>query len=225
MVGLDGLNTNGFVVYTVSSSRIDAQVVNSVGDWSDSFSLVSDELLPPPPIIIEPGEATTINPPTFVWHPVLEAIGYEIQYGDGDPHFVTINTSLTNFTPPQPLLIKSYYWRVRAQLDGGGYSRWSPIRTVSIESIAYAAPSLNFYATALPTLTWNRVSWATQYEVQVDTVSTFTLPRSFLVPNNTLELSVDGLTDGLYYWRIRARHRNGTWGFWTQVHQFVVDVP
>jgi uncharacterized protein YjdB len=39
-VGVDGINTNGFVVYTVSASRIDAQVVNTVGVWNDAFSIV-----------------------------------------------------------------------------------------------------------------------------------------------------------------------------------------
>ena len=39
-VGLNSVDTNGFVTYTVSASRIDAHVVNSVGAWGDSFSIV-----------------------------------------------------------------------------------------------------------------------------------------------------------------------------------------
>jgi hypothetical protein len=45
-VGSDGVNTNGFVAYTVSPTRIDAQVVNSVGTWRDSFSLAEDGSIP-----------------------------------------------------------------------------------------------------------------------------------------------------------------------------------
>jgi Calcineurin-like phosphoesterase len=41
MVGVNGVNTTGFVVYTVSPSRIEARVVNTVGSWGDNFSIVS----------------------------------------------------------------------------------------------------------------------------------------------------------------------------------------
>jgi hypothetical protein len=225
MIGEEGVDRHGFVVYTVSPSRIDAQVINSVGNWSDSFSVVGDEPEPPPPVPIEPGTTTTNNPPTFIWNPVAGATGYEIQYGDADPPSITVSNPTTNFTPSMPLLIKTYYWRVRAKFNGSVYSGWSLIRTVSIETVTAAAPSRHYYATAPPRLTWGRISWATQYEIQVDTSTAFTPPLSYQtqVASNTLRLTITGLTDGWYYWRVRARRGDGTWAAWSAVDRFIFD--
>lgn len=37
LVGTDGVDTSGFVVYTVSAGRLDARIVNAVGTYGDSF--------------------------------------------------------------------------------------------------------------------------------------------------------------------------------------------
>lgn len=90
---------------------------------------------------------------------------------------------------------------------------------------ALIAPRRNYFTTPTPTLTWNRVSWATEYEVQVDSASTFTTPLSFtaVVPSNTLEVTTTVLPDGTYYWRVRAKKPAGTWGGWSAVESFAVD--
>ncbi len=62
-VGKDGVDTNGFVKYTVSATRIDARVVNSVGTWGDSFSISgqSSGTTPVPPTAT-PATAPTQTP-------------------------------------------------------------------------------------------------------------------------------------------------------------------
>ncbi len=92
---------------------------------------------------------------------------------------------------------------------------------------ALIAPKRNYFTTPTPTLTWNRVSWATEYEVQVDSAPTFTTPLSFtaVVSSNTLEVPTTVLPDGTYYWRVRAKKPDGTWGGWSAVDSFAVDAP
>jgi hypothetical protein len=91
-------------------------------------------------------------------------------------------------------------------------------------SLANAAPPRNYYRTSTPTLTWNRVTWATEYEIQIDTAKTFNAPMNFTVPATTLEITPTSLPDGLYFWHVRAKNGNKT-SQWSAVESFVVDVP
>ena len=116
--------------------------------------------------------------------------------------------------------------------DTGSYK---PLASIDYDALilfqdvrpALIAPRRNYFTTPTPTLTWNRVSWATEYEVQVDSAPTFTTPLSFtaVVPSNTLEVTTTVLPDGTYYWRVRAKKPDGTWGGWSAVDSFAVDAP
>ena len=84
-----------------------------------------------------------------------------------------------------------------------------------------------------PTLTWNRVTDATQYEVQVSKSSTFValVFPAVIVPSNQLFITIgvdnnppNPLSDGVYYWRVRAI-RNGVAGVWSAFDSFVIDLP
>jgi DNA-binding beta-propeller fold protein YncE len=127
---------------------------------------------------------------------------------------------------------------VAAGRPNTGLSRtgsYEPLASISYDALivfqdvhpALIAPRRNYFTTPTPTLTWNRVSWATEYEVQVDSAPTFTTPLSFtaVVPSNTLEVTTTVLPDGTYYWRVRAKKPDGTWGGWSAVDSFAVDAP
>jgi len=87
-----------------------------------------------------------------------------------------------------------------------------------------AVPARNFY-TALPvTLSWNAVSWATAYKIEItprdfDSIESFTQ----VVPANTLSYSIDILANGTYYWRVMAL--GGTVNKWSTIERFTVSVP
>lgn len=94
-------------------------------------------------------------------------------------------------------------------------------------SPSMAAPLRNYYTTNTLTLRWGRVSSAAGYEVQVATSATF-LPTSivYTYTGSALETTISpALTDGYYYWRVRAQLSNGAWGPWSITDSFVVDVP
>ncbi len=104
--------------------------------------------------------------------------------------------------------------------DAGAYE--SPY----FATLAGGAPILNSYETASPTLTWNRVSWAAGYEIQVDTTPAFSgSPFVQAVAANTLTFTLPlSLNNGIHYWRIRAKRADGSWGSWSQPQPFVVVV-
>lgn len=91
---------------------------------------------------------------------------------------------------------------------------------------ANAAPSRNYFTTGTPTLTWNRVTGAETYEIQVATTATFTLPLVFTdtVPATMLTVTIPSLTNGTYYWRVRALN-SSTAGAWSVTDSFTVHVP
>jgi hypothetical protein len=91
-----------------------------------------------------------------------------------------------------------------------------------------AAPTRTWYASPTVTLTWDNITWAQEYQVEVSVddkfVSKLTLPSDGVVSANTLSLTLTVLNEGTYYWRVRARHASG-WKAFSKTEPFMVDVP
>jgi hypothetical protein len=88
-----------------------------------------------------------------------------------------------------------------------------------------ATPELNMFSTLDVTLTWNRLTWAAQYEVQIDNAMDFLTPIHTSPPLNASSLSYlyTAPADGRYYWRVRGRDANNIPGAWSVTGSFVVD--
>lgn len=87
-------------------------------------------------------------------------------------------------------------------------------------------PGLHFSPDGNFQLTWGRVTWATGYEVQVDTEARFTAPHLIAdasLPADQLFYDLHGLLDDVYYWRVRAKNSNEKWGNWTRPQSFEVS--
>jgi WD40-like Beta Propeller Repeat len=85
-------------------------------------------------------------------------------------------------------------------------------------------PTLNYYPAPSITLSWNSISWATSYWVQVADNGNFSGPLVFDDPNlaaNILSVNV-AITEGTYYWRVRAKNESAVWGSWSAPEMFVV---
>lgn len=128
-----------------------------------------------------------------------------------------------------------YYWRVRSK-NAQGASGWSDtwnFRTVVAPPAAPTLVSPANGATNQPvplTLQWNSVIFATSYQVQVATDTTFTAP--------VVDDSVTGTSrlvalqfNTTYYWRVRARNAGGLsnpsarWSFTTEPPLSVLERP
>jgi len=88
-----------------------------------------------------------------------------------------------------------------------------------------AVPDRNFFDTTTPTLTWNRVSWAAGYTVEVDDDADFSSLefRGETLGSDALSVQTDELTRGRYYWRVCAHVDANRCGKWSQVERFWVE--
>lgn len=200
----------------------------------DNYAEAETVIFMPPPVpqLIAPANntITTNQQPQFSWTPSADAVLYEFQIyvNSPQPDVWLIPAPTTTFTPPTPLLPLTYQWRVRAVDEDGDESQWSSVYTLTIEPTANAAPSLTAFNTHAPELTWNRVTWATGYEVQVDNMATFASPdaNSGYLSAATFSYQPSYLPNGTWYFRVRARNADGTtWGAWSAPSSFSIIVP
>jgi hypothetical protein len=72
-------------------------------------------------------------------------------------------------------------------------------------------------------LEWNAGYIGNTYELQVDDSSSF---DSLFYTTTTEDISADvsGLTEGIWYWRVRASNTYGTTGEWSAPYSFTVDL-
>jgi C1A family cysteine protease len=73
------------------------------------------------------------------------------------------------------------------------------------------------------TLTWSSVSFASNYDVQVDNNSDFTSPESLGISLTKTSFTTANLADAKYYWRVRAKNVAGTAGPWSTSRDFIID--
>ncbi len=113
-------------------------------------------------------------------------------------------------------------------MDKNGQVAISPTgaRTVTKASTCAhnAAPARNVFTTEPPTVTWNRVIWATRYELQVagNTVFNSLSYSDNAISSDTLAMTLPTFPNGTYYWRVRAC--SSTCGSWSTV-RFTVMLP
>jgi hypothetical protein len=199
------------------------------GPWSVVWSVTIDTTPPSIPSLLSPTNAltTVATQPTFMWGTVTGATKYEMRLGTTNPPTTgVVSANVTSYTPASPLANGTYYWSARAIDGAGNGSTWSvPFKlTIGIVSPDSAVPSRNYYTTNPIRLTWGRITWATQYEVEVATDSAFAnRVYQTTVSAPTQQVSPTLLT-GAYFWRVRALG-GGVTGTWSETGTFTVRVP
>lgn len=201
---------------------------NAPGAWSAARIFTVDTSAPVAPMLLLPanGTSSSLLQPVFKWGAVAGAIRYEMQLGTLNPPTVTVlNANGLSFVPPGPLLLKTYYWRVRAIDVAGNVSAWSEERSLVMVSASSDVPRLNRFTTSTPTLTWSQTTWAVAYEIQVDNNPTFASPEygNNTLPAGLLSHTIAALPNGTWYWRIRARNSGGTAGPWSTMGSFIIE--
>jgi hypothetical protein len=86
-----------------------------------------------------------------------------------------------------------------------------------------ATPIRNRFSTATPELTWQGVTVAVGYQLEVDESSSFTSPLRYDLGAVLSYLLPAPLTNGRYYWRVRAALGGGRYSGWSAVESFVVE--
>ncbi len=99
--------------------------------------------------------------------------------------------------------------------------------TSNAATLTVQVHQINYYTVANPTLTWNSISWAQAYQVQVDDNPGFSSIDKYdnpSIPPGTLSVAPP-LDNGVWYWRVRAQRDDQTWGAWSAMQTFTVELP
>ena len=197
------------------------------GAWSGVQSLMIDfgtmnGLVP------TDGSSTTDTTPTFSWNAVEGAAGYELQIAGSQAGVETSPATIvagTSYTPTSALTKgKTHYWRVRAKDGAGQYGYWSGVQSLRVDFDAVSGLSPSSTTDTTPALSWNAVSGATGYEVQIaeseaglansvaiDVTDASYTPATALTNNQT------------HYWRVRAKDGDGQHGAWSAINSLSVN--
>jgi hypothetical protein len=182
--------------------------------------------------------------PTLTWTFSLSSYAFNVQISSSNSFTAPIIDTYaysTSYTVSPALATGTYYWRVNPALIGepntGAISSdatkspqavtaWSAVRSFTVGYPPLAAPTLvspNNGATGVPTsptLSWNSVSGATNYTVQLANNNSFSSP---IVNQNTssssLVVSPALAGSTVYYWRVLASNTNTT-SPWSGINNF-----
>jgi subtilisin family serine protease len=170
--------------------------------------------------------------PTLSWAAASAAGTYNLQVSTSNT-FATTVIDLTGLAATSRAISglannTIYYWRVSAT-NTIGTSAWSAVSSfTTVAPLAIpVAPTLSSPAnlatnvTRTPTMSWNTVTGAATYEIQVSTTNTFaavTFGRTGLTARS-IRVSPQLGSRTAYFWRVRAVNTAGT-GPWSAVRSF-----
>ena len=212
--------------------RVRATNAAGQGPWSDTRAFTTAPLAAPTPTAPDDGASNAPLTQQVSWKAVPDVTAYALQVS-AKQDFSSLLINLDNLTATAANLDAlqrgtGYWWRVRAG-DGTYWSDWSPIRGFTTAGLM--APTLTSPANGAtgilpngagnpPSLTWQAVTAATVYAVQVAGDPGFTA-LVFSRPDVTgTTAPAPGLERGVtYYWRARAGD-GATWSAWSDAWSF-----
>jgi hypothetical protein len=196
--------------------------INGV-DAASYWTFIVSPAMPAAPVLLFPAVGGMINDstPILSWASSISTLGtpytYELQVDNvnsfNSPEYAQAGIATTSQTVTNVLPNGMYYWRVRTVNTYGAPGVWSATRTFTIDTVAPAIPTLKtpvnnaVLVDNTPILNWVASSGATRYRIDISRNNAFTdlvisgaqvSTVSYTVPN------AYALTDGVYYWRVRA---------------------
>jgi uncharacterized protein (TIGR02145 family) len=201
----------------------------------DASNPVNTDTIPVPPTLASPTDTSSniAVPVVLTWKESSGAKSYTLQVSASSSFssFVFNKSDITTTTQQVPDLnyLAVYYWRVSAT-NSAGTSDWSKVWSFTTTGEAALVPQLSLPANGAvdqklsPILTWNQVSNASRYTLQISTNSSFT---SFVFDEDSLTTTTKQINDlsgsTKYYWRISAVNNFGTKG-WSETWSFTTGV-
>lgn len=112
--------------------------------------------------------------------------------------------------------------------DDDDLNQLKDIHGSAFEFVAYpattaAVPRSNHFLTGSPELSWTAITWAVQYEIQVDDSMNLSSPIRTMTVGTTSWIVTPALPDGRYYYRVRAQRADLSWGNYSAIETFTVD--
>jgi predicted phage tail protein len=208
-------------------------ILGGVSLWSAIWRVTIIRPTPTAPTTDTPAIVDASGIPTFAWNSVEYGVNYILQV-DENANFTNplvddlVDTLSRSYVVP--FTSGQYYWRVRAISEYGIIGPWSTTWTLTVDLIP-SAPTLLLPADSAtssigdPSFSWQGVTNADEYQVQVDNDADFSSPEfDNTAPQTTRGLPA-ALTDGTYFWRVRGVNALGTSGEWSVIREFTVDIP
>lgn len=205
--------------------RVRARNSSGHSGWSAIRSFSTVPPAPNPPLLASPSNGVSEQPTTIAlnWNSSASATAYHLQVSTSAPFTTTIfnqgGITSTSQTIGGLANNTTHFWRVRAS-NAGGTSDWSTVWRFTTNVPAPATPTLvspsngSVNQPTTPTLTWNPVSSANTYRLQVSTSSSF---ASMLIDDSTITSTsreVGPLSQGTTYsWRVSAKNDAGSSAF------------
>ncbi|MBY9000332.1 MAG: hypothetical protein KGD64_05425 [Candidatus Heimdallarchaeota archaeon] len=205
----------------------------NVGAWSSIWHFTVDTLPPSTPTLITPtnGVSTNDSTPYLDWTTATGGYNYQLQV-DNDPDFSSLivdQTSTATFYTSVTLADGTYYWRVRAIDQAGNVGTWSGIWHFTVDTIGpdqvllYHPMNGNVISDSTPLLEWYASTDAIEYQILVDINDAFSSPFVVAFTNDVMFNIDTMLTDGSYYWKVRAKDSVDNWSDWSETWSFTVD--
>ncbi len=207
---------------------------NANGDfsaWSATWMLTT---FPETPWLVFPKDAVVASSlrPTFQWDDTTNTGAYQLQLSTFGITIKTVNLTAKYYTLDTALVpYIQYWWRVRAK-GVGGYGAWSNVRVIYAPnppgSTSQVAPLANAVVPGYqPVFSWNPVSGALHYNLQIATEAAFPFGKmrfDRFVDATTYDMSTiaaDNLNpNGVYYWRVAACNAQYQCGSFTAGRKF-----
>jgi hypothetical protein len=185
IINQTGVAATSYVAGSLSANttyywRVSASNAGGTGSASSAFSFTTGAGVPPVPTLSSPSNAATgvAVSPTLNWSVSTGATSYTVQLSTTS-NFSTASTQsgLTSTSIiAGPLAANTvYYWRVSATGAGGASSYSSAFSfTTGFPAPVLVSPHDTSTAVSIgPTLSWNAVTGATSYALQVSTTPNF----------------------------------------------------
>ena len=196
---------------------------NFAGVWSDpSDSLNFSAVILTP---ISPSGTTLDTRPIYTWEQVPGAAyyRYEVYKGTSLLFYRKVSAAVCGSESCQhdaatTLAAGAYSWRVRAQI-GGVWTIYSDQLPFTVVALTPSSPK-GVITTDMPVFTWNNLSGATRYELEVSGQPLVEVGSGSCGTNCAYQFP-DPLADGSYTWRVRAE-LNGTWTNFTSPTAFTI---
>jgi len=198
--------------------RVRVEIGKVWGTWSTPCSFMTITQPIGPKLVSPANNGLTSNyTPALTWKAAKAPAGrtivnYEVQVAtDSAFHSLVVDVNPTglSYTLTSPLESNTkYYWRVRAYDSAGKYSP-SAVWTFRTAMLAPTMDSPTGSTGSLkPTFTWETVSGATSYTIQVSRNTAFTkLVRTSTVKTSSYMVA-SNLPAGTLYWRVKANGAN-----------------
>ncbi len=186
---------------------------------------------PAPNLTYPANAATVLGVPYLQWSPLAFAASYDLQLATDSTFASPIRTATTKMAAwahVDPLTAGTYYWRVRRNDADGRDGAWSSVRTFVL--VPTAPTLINPADGANPSpgtlvLQWAATQPSPKYRVELSTSSTFAGQLSGY-PKDTVMSAwapTTMLTNGTYYWRVRALNAANAAIATSKTRSFTID--